>query len=63
MGRKSSITRLEPEIRDFIGKLRDQGRTLDEIMKELRKLDLDEYPSRSALGRHTKQLDAIAAKM
>ncbi len=63
MSRKSSIARLEPEVRDYIGKLREQGRTLDEIVTALRKLDLDEFPSRSALGRHTKQLDAIAAKM
>lgn len=61
MPRVSSVKRLPPEVRDYIGKLREQGRTLDEIMAALKPLDVD--ISRSALGRHTKQLDAIAAKM
>lgn len=61
MPRVSSIKRLPPEVRDIIGKLREQGRTLDEILEALRPLDVT--ISRSALGRHTKRMDAIAAKL
>lgn len=61
MGRKSTIARLPPEVRELIGELRRKGRTLDEIMEHLRQLDVE--VSRSALGRHTKQLDAIADHM
>lgn len=63
MGRKSSIDRLPSEVRDWIGRLRDQGRTLDEIIAKLRELDVDQLPSRSALHRHIQKAEAIAEKM
>jgi hypothetical protein len=59
MGRRSSIARLPPEIREAIGRLRNGGRTIEEILAKLRELNAE--VSRSALGRHVKQLDAIAA--
>ena len=64
MGYPSKIDRLPPEIREAIGELRRHGRTIDEILAHLRSL-LGEgaAPSRSALGAHIKQLDAVAAQM
>jgi len=63
MGRKSSIARLPPEIRDWIGRLFSQGRTLDEILLKLRELDVDQLPSRSALHRHLQRADKIAEQV
>ena len=59
MGRRSIIDRLDPEIRERIGDLKNAGHTLDEIMAHLKLMDLG--VSRSALGRHTKRLNAMAA--
>lgn len=61
MGRQSSIRRLPPEVREVISELRDRGRTIDEILGKLHELDVS--VSRSALGRHVKQLDAIGAEL
>ncbi|RSU57206.1 DUF3486 family protein [Sphingobium yanoikuyae] len=61
--RPSSIDRLDPEIKDLIGKLRiDFGWTLDEIIKKLRDLGQGDI-SRSALARHTKSLEEIGAQL
>ena len=62
MGRPSSIDQMPEEIRVEIGRLRGLGWTIDQILHHLRGL-LDRAPSRSALGRHVKGLDAIAEKM
>jgi biotin operon repressor len=61
MGRQSSIRRLPAEVRELIGDLRERGRTIDEVLEKLRELDVE--VSRSALGRHVKQLDAIGAEI
>ena len=63
--RPSSIDRLDPEIKDMIGKLRiDRGWTIDEIRAQLEKLLGEEHlPSRSALGRHVKSLEEIGAQL
>ncbi|PZA12455.1 hypothetical protein DNX69_10795 [Rhodopseudomonas palustris] len=61
--RPSSIDRMPPEVRDWIGRLRDQGRTLDEIIAKLRELDVDALPSRSALHRHLKKADEVAERI
>lgn len=61
MPRKSNITRLPPEIRDLIGNLRGQGRTIDEILAKLNELDVE--VSRSSLGRHLKSMAAIAERI
>lgn len=61
--RPSSIDRMAPEVRDWIGRLRDQGRTIDEIIVKLRELDVEALPSRSALGRHLKEADFVAAEL
>ncbi|MBP5857281.1 DUF3486 family protein [Marivibrio halodurans] len=58
MARKSSIDKLEPQVRDLIKKLRvKDGRTIDEILAKLQELEVD--VSRTALGRHTKDLDQL----
>ncbi|WP_066667367.1 MULTISPECIES: phage protein Gp27 family protein [unclassified Sphingomonas] len=57
----SSIDRLPRELRELIGELRRDGRTIDEILEKLRELDAN--VSRSALGRHVKSLGEIAERM
>jgi hypothetical protein len=61
MGRPSRIDRLPADLRELIGRLRAGGRTIDEILAKLRELDV--AVSRSALGRHVKEVDAIAAEI
>jgi hypothetical protein len=62
VGRPSTIDRLPPEIREEIGRLRDRGKSIDEILKKLRELT-EEPPSRSALGRHVQKLDQLGEKL
>lgn len=59
--RPSSIDQLPEEVRAAIGKLRLQGRTIDEILAHL--LTLDVEVSRSALGRHVQKLASIGERM
>lgn len=63
MPRPSSIDKLDPQIRDLIGQLRDRGRTLDEIRARLSDMLGEDAPSRSALHRHIQGLDVIAEDM
>jgi hypothetical protein len=61
--RPSSIDRLNPEIKDLIGKLRiDLGWTIDEILARLRELGQGDV-SRSALGRHVKSIEEVGAQL
>ena len=59
--RPSSIDRLPEEIRAEVGRLRVQGRTLDEILEHLKGMDVE--VSRSALGRHVKRMNAGRERM
>lgn len=59
----SSVDRLPDELRDWIGRLFTQGRTLDEILLKLRELDVDQLPSRSALHRYLKRANHIAEQV
>tara|TARA_Y100001954_G_scaffold167695_1_gene178029 strand:+ start:9613 stop:10182 length:570 start_codon:yes stop_codon:yes gene_type:complete len=61
MPRQSTIKKLPPEIRDKIGALLDQGRTLDEIVEHLSGLDVE--VSRSALGRYKQSLDKVSERI
>lgn len=61
MARPSKIDRLPPEIRDLIGRLREGGRTIDEILAKLNELDVD--VSRSGLHRHVQRWDKIRARL
>jgi hypothetical protein len=63
MARPSKIDRLPPEIREEIGRLRDKGRTLDEIMAALRGLDAAEDISRSGLGRYVQRIDRMGERL
>jgi hypothetical protein len=64
MGRPSKIDRMPEEIRDAITALRGEGRTIDEILEHLKRLNgvFDDMPSRSGLGRHIQGLDALAER-
>ena len=57
----STIDKLPEEVRALIGRLRQDGRTIDEIMSKLTELDVD--VSRSALGRHIKGLAEVGEAM
>ncbi len=59
--RPSSIDRLPEEIRAEVGRLRVQGRTIDEILAHLRTMDVE--VSRSALGRHVKRMSTARERM
>jgi hypothetical protein len=59
--RPSSIDVLPDEVKAAIGKLRLQGRTIDDILAHLHALDLE--VSRSSLGRHVKKLAIIGERM
>jgi hypothetical protein len=61
MVRPSTIARLPGEIREAIGRLRDQGRTLDEILTHLQGMEVS--VSRSALGRHVQQMDKVGERL
>ena len=62
MARPSKIDRLPQELRDAIGDLRRQGRTIDEILGHLRSLGVDDV-SRTGLGEHIKKWDALAKRL
>ncbi|MBM9400364.1 DUF3486 family protein [Gluconacetobacter azotocaptans] len=62
MTRPSSVDKLEPEIRDAIGRLRGNGHTIDEILAALRELDVTDI-SRSALGRHVQKMEKVGARL
>jgi biotin operon repressor len=73
MGRPSSIDKLPEEVRAEIGRLRQVGWTIDQIVEHLRGL-LDpagsearggsvKVPSRSAIGRHIQGLEKLGERM
>lgn len=62
MARPSKIDRLPQELRDAIGHLRRQGRTIDEILAHLRTLGVEDV-SRTGLGEHIKKWDALAKRL
>lgn len=58
-GNRSKFSRLPPEIRELIGKLRTQrGCTIDEIHAKLTELDVE--IGRSSVGRAIQKIDAVA---
>lgn len=61
MGRASSVDQLPPELRDAIGKLRDEGATIDQIVAHLRGLSV--VVSRSAMGRHLRGMEALGERL
>lgn len=61
MARPSRIDRMDPEIREIIGRLRQHGKTIDEILDHLRTMEIE--VSRSALGRHVQSLEKVGERM
>lgn len=63
MPRRSSVRALPPEILEEVNSLLTSGRaTLDEIVAHLRSLGVESV-SRSALGRHKRQLDQVLERL
>lgn len=60
MGRRSSIDRLDPAIRDEANLAIKRGATIDEIVATLQALGAD--VSRSAVGRYSKRYAELAAQ-
>jgi hypothetical protein len=61
MPRPSSIDRLPVEIRESIGRLRQHGKTIDEILDHLRRMEVE--VSRSALGRHVQAMEKVGERL
>jgi hypothetical protein len=59
--RPSTIDKLPQEIRELIGRLRESGSSIDQILGKLQELDAE--VSRSALGRHVKTLAEVGERM
>lgn len=57
----STIDKLPEEVRELIGRLRQDGHTLDAILAKLQELDVE--VSRSALGRHVRGLAEVGEQM
>jgi hypothetical protein len=61
VSRASTVDLLPLELRQLIAELRQQHVTIDAIVAKLRELGAE--ISRSALGRHVKQLEAVGEKI
>lgn len=61
MARPSKVDKLPAELRDMIGRLREGGCTIDEIMDKLRQLEAD--VGRSGLGEYIKKWDAMRRRL
>lgn len=63
MAKLSTIDALPEEVRLEIGRLRQNGRTIDEILAHLRQLDGIAPVSRSALGRHLQNMAKVGERL
>ncbi len=65
MGRKSSIDKLEPQVRSHIERrLRENRLTLDELIEDLHEqFPSEQKPSRSAVGRYKVSFDEMSRRL
>lgn len=65
MGRKSTVDKLNPDVRQHIERrLRENRLTLDELIEDLRStFPSAEHPSRSALGRYRQNFEVMMQSM
>lgn len=63
MARVSSVDQLPDTVRSEIGRLRQNGRTIDEILAHLRQMDGIKPVSRSALGRHLQHMEKLGERI
>jgi hypothetical protein len=64
MAQRSTIDRLPEDQQQQINALcADKRKTLDQLVEELQKVQLDEPVSRSALGRHRLKIEEVAQAM
>lgn len=61
MARLSKVDRLPPELRDMIGRLREGGHTVDQILAKLRELDAD--VGRTGLAEHIAKFDKMRERL
>jgi hypothetical protein len=61
MPKKTKIDKLPPDIKELIGRLREQGRTLDEILAKLQELEID--IARSTLARGLNKWEKHGERM
>lgn len=63
MARPSSVDKLPETIRQEIGRLRQNGRSIDEILGHLKTMDGIAPISRSALGRHLQGMEKVGERI
>lgn len=63
MARLSKIDKLPSELKELIGRLREQGHSIDDILTKLQELEPELDVSRSGLGRHVQKIDAIGSRL
>ncbi|WP_312481054.1 phage protein Gp27 family protein [Stutzerimonas nitrititolerans] len=65
MGRKSSIDKLQPQVRSHIERrLRENRLTLDELIEDLHEhFPSEQKPSRTAIGRYSKSFNEMAKRL
>jgi len=63
MARPSTVDQLPEAVRAEIGRLRQNGRTIDDILAHLRQLDGIAPVSRSALGRHLQGMAKLGERL
>lgn len=63
MVRASTVDQLPETVRAEIGRLRQNGRTIDDILAWLRQLDGIAPVSRSALGRHVQSMAKLGERL
>lgn len=64
MSRQSKIKRLAPDVRAYIEKLmRDDNKTLDEMIDAIKSKFPSDTPSRSSLGRYKQSFEEMAGRM
>lgn len=62
--RPTTIDRMPKEVREKVARLRQEGRTIDEIVAVLETLVPEaDMPSRSSVGRHVEKLKRVGERM
>ncbi len=63
MARRSRVKDLPPEVRSVVDDLIKNGVPLDDIVDKLAELNVEDAPSRSALGRYKLEVDRVGERL